>query len=569
MRKEILLACATLLYLLLFGVVLIKLQHGQKQQSESRNPISTFATLPTSEQISASATAAAATFHIRAGIGLAPRISPPLVGVPITAAEQSTPHAPRAAQVLAAAAESAPLVVAAGGLTPVLRPSFCPLASAAAVTSWRELRNHLQWAPRAGANVRGDFLNIAMAGSPTWFCDKHPPNVKPWVVPRRYAPRDLHVGIFSGEQIVYSRAVTARDTWLSEGVSSDLYTSTVDRNAPTVGFEDWGLRPDWKVGGKDTLSLQLLAMMHAYEAHPEKQWYGTFGCDTHINVDHALLMLEAHDSTEKLWITLGGMQGTGPRRGQQPSWKPGNWTGPWTGRKSGSIRTADWPERLEDGYLWTSGATGWFVSNPAMKAFAAAVPKFLAQHSSMISELCYCPDRITSVIFALLGQRPTTLSKHWLRASAPSAPDSSHADTRHAEEWLLSHYLTPRRMVAQHERSTHEKLDRMVNAGMGAEISEWGAQFVTRHAAMVARRAGDVLHLCPTFPPEVLHEETAAPALNSNPPYASAGSALDDAGVAAFRADIGLHFARLRFLQAQVGALAEEATALVTQAIAR
>ena len=57
---------------------------------------------------------------------------------------------------------------------------------------------------------------------------------------------------------------------------------------------------------------------------------------------------------------------------------------------------------------WTSGATGFWLSNPVAKKFAEAWPDFRNRHKAEALR-CYCPDVITGELLQLLGFSPTRM----------------------------------------------------------------------------------------------------------------------------------------------------------------
>ena len=61
-----------------------------------------------------------------------------------------------------------------------------------------------------------------------------------------------------------------------------------------------------------------------------------------------------------------------------------------------------------------------------------------------------------------------------------------------AKEMTVYHYMSPRKMLHADLRATHEKLDRMVNAGAGQAIVDFFRSFVDTHFESLRRRQAEV-----------------------------------------------------------------------------
>jgi hypothetical protein len=113
------------------------------------------------------------------------------------------------------------------------------------------------------------------------MCGHLPVDVSPWVAPTRYGPNDLAVGIYTGEDIVLTRGLAARDTWLNAVPHVALYTVTDVPAAPTVGVAPD--RPEL-AGQKGAHLAQLAGLADLHRRFPRCSWYYIVGCDTYVKV---------------------------------------------------------------------------------------------------------------------------------------------------------------------------------------------------------------------------------------------------------------------------------------------
>lgn len=340
---------------------------------------------------------------------------------------------------------------------------FCP-ADSYSTTAWKKKRRFVgtkKERSKAGGICQGKYAH-ENKGDRRWFCDKLGMDDSPFVAPIRYTKDDLVVGIFTGETIVYSRGLSVQDTWLNPLPNKVLYTGTTLENVPTVGFERLGKQADWK-DRQSAQWTQLYGLQDMYRRYPDKQWYHIVGCDTYVNVDNALLMLAEFDSTKPYWIAKSRY----PTSDMEPM-----------------IDTAAYPRWRGDGYTWTSGAWGWYLSNPVAKAYSEALDDFMGEHDTL--KICYCPDKVTGLFLSLLGFDITEIPGRWNHGYQHCAPDSTTSPLVDAEGWTLTHYLTPRKILALHELVLHEKADRMRTDT--AMLSEWQAELIELHDDTIKRK---------------------------------------------------------------------------------
>merc|ERR1712048_352511 len=86
------------------------------------------------------------------------------------------------------------------------------------------------------------------------------------------------------------------------------------------------------------------------------------------------------------------------------------------------IDTAAYPRWKGDGYTWSSGAWGWYLSNPVAKAYSEALDDFMGEHDTL--KICYCPDKVTGLFLSLLGFDITLIPGKWNRGYQHCAPDT-------------------------------------------------------------------------------------------------------------------------------------------------
>ncbi len=281
--------------------------------------------------------------------------------------------------------------------------------------------------------------------NPTYFCDKLHNNLKPWNFTGRYNTDDFVIGLFSGENIFYSRANTCRDTWLHEFKHWYIYGATTEPLVPITGLEKYGVKP-YHVRHSDVQLIQLYGLREMYVNHPDKKWYGIWGDDTMLHPEYMLNLISKYNHEEALWIS------------------PGVWPSklkPW-------INVDKYPkfpkaQKDKNHYMWSSGAFGWFFTNSVMKDYAEHIEEFVAENR--VSEICFCPDKITGLLLSLLGHEITQLPRKEQDSMLAGDVDSYESTPRRVEEYVLYHYLFPSKMVAADERIKHEKLDRIVNCG--------------------------------------------------------------------------------------------------------
>lgn len=166
--------------------------------------------------------------------------------------------------------------------------------------------------------------------------------------------------------------------------------------------------------------VQLNGLADLYHRFPTAKWYYIVGCDTcdaklnlravshrctvwrhrymlrcryrYVNLDYALRMLDAYNASEPWWVANVAYP---PIR--------------YKVNVSATFGTKDEPfpnRAYGENFVWTSGAHGWWLSNPVAKAFAAAWPSFDGNFSAPLSNL----RRIAAscIVLRMPLQMPTT-----------------------------------------------------------------------------------------------------------------------------------------------------------------
>lgn len=138
-----------------------------------------------------------------------------------------------------------------------------------------------------------------------------------------------------------------------------------------------------------------------------------------------------------------------------------------------------------------------------MKAFAAIADAYVPFSKTFCDagNPLLCPDKATGAFLSLLGFDITTIKAEWVARSEAYAVDAPMVAAPSQTDWWLSHYVRPRKMLALHERTLHEKIDRMQSAVAAANekspeegkkhsfvLEKWKASFLRRHQQIVQRK---------------------------------------------------------------------------------
>ena len=150
-----------------------------------------------------------------------------------------------------------------------------------------------------GDGMQGKWTKLAI--TPTYWCDKLFNNVQPWVRPK-ITTDDVVVGIYTGESLFYSRAVTTRDTWLLNFKHHYIFSAKSEPRLPVIGLMDL---PKYKrlvrnIESQNAQWAQLIGLKEMYERKPNEKWYYIVGCDNFVNADNILRRLDKFDHTKDL-----------------------------------------------------------------------------------------------------------------------------------------------------------------------------------------------------------------------------------------------------------------------------
>jgi hypothetical protein len=98
------------------------------------------------------------------------------------------------------------------------------------------------------------------------------------------------------------------------------------------------------------------------------------------------------------------------------------------------------------------------MSNAVAKAYAENSDRFMKEIPPF--EVCYCPDKITGLLLTLLGHHITTFAPEHQNSMLAYGADSGHMNDAalSVPEFMLYHYITPRKLLAADQRVHHEKV---------------------------------------------------------------------------------------------------------------
>lgn len=355
-------------------------------------------------------------------------------------------------------------------MEPVKVPYFCP----------PEVSNHNKWEKVERPNINYRFGGQAMfqdryyaSNKSHWFCDKLQNNLDPWVEPK-LSPDDFVIGMYTGERIFYSRSSVVVDTWLHRFKHHYLYAALGEPSIPVQGLEKYNLKPEYR-DSYVTAYVQIWGLKDLYYKNPNAKWYYIVGCDTFLNSDYMMRALESFDPSKDWWISSGVYPNTFQKNENLTGWDK------WWGKGNKK-------------FDWFTGAVGWFLSNSVMKAYAENIDKFMTDNN--IRKICYCPDKITGMVLSLLGYHITKFPNEWVRGwNAMAVDGKSHNMYSGTKEYVQYHYVSPYKMAMAEHRVTHEKLDRIINAGDPNRVVSFFREFIDKHYSVLKRRMRQVKYL--------------------------------------------------------------------------
>jgi len=374
-------------------------------------------------------------------------------------------------------------------MEPVLSPYFCP----------PEVSDHEKWVNEISRNLSYRFTAQAMftnryeaSNDPQWFCNKVQNNLEPWIEPK-LTPDDFCIGIYTGERIFYSRSSIVVDTWLQPFKHHYLYAALGEPTIPVQDLQEHNLKPEYK-DSFTTAYVQLWGLKDMYYKNPNAKWYYIVGCDTFLNVDYMMRVLEDFDPSKDWWITQGNA-----RRKFDKSVNISGWPRYWGGQSRQ--------------FQWWTGAVGWFLSNSVMKAYAENIDKFMAEND--IRKICYCPDINTGQVLSLLGFKITRFPSKWSKSFSANAVDGLGQDMwSGTNEYVQYHYLSPYKMAMAEHRISHEKLDRIINTGNPNRVVSYFREFIDKHYDVLKRRMRQVKYLARVAKAEIKYRPWDIPCVD-------------------------------------------------------
>jgi hypothetical protein len=324
----------------------------------------------------------------------------------------------------------------------------------------------------------------------SWMCNKPiAVDLRAW----RDAPRTRHnqlsISVYSGDNIAFSRAMVCRDTWARNFPETTLIVSKHGEPiVPVVAMRD--LYPRWFPPGMDPVeNLQLFAYAEQLRRHPRARWFYTIGDDTYVEADYLLHFLDdltpVNQSIEQAtdiprWVMFCEIPQKMPTyfniSRYEDTWLP--------------------EHRQKNQFIWCSGAVGWFLSRAAVEMFVDELETFLtllyAKEEQLSWKNHHACDVTTGLLLTLLGIRPekppvTDNGVDWLKVFHVEAIDSRSVHEAFASRPHY-HYVSPMRMITLDQRATHEKMDRMINAGRLDWLVEFMRDFVDDHYRMLRRK---------------------------------------------------------------------------------
>ena len=156
---------------------------------------------------------------------------------------------------------------------------------------WERAAPTLPWLPRGG-ETRGElyangsykhFNTLSGPVSAQWYCDKLATNLEPWIAASgQLDVADVIVGVYTGESLFHTRAMTSAATWLTRFPHAYLYAATGSATVPVIGLgARYHLQPDY-VTMSDVQPLQIVAVRDMYLRHPNAKWFYIVGDDTYV-----------------------------------------------------------------------------------------------------------------------------------------------------------------------------------------------------------------------------------------------------------------------------------------------
>ncbi len=360
---------------------------------------------------------------------------------------------------------------------------FCPDGSAKAAS----------WQLKAGQPLNATELRRG-----TWMCDKPIAiDLSPWTAPAKTQADDVSISVYSGDNIIFSRAIACRDTWMQKFPNTSfLFSKDGDPSVSVIGMKH--IYPRWFPENQDPVeNLQLFAYKELLKRSPNAHWYYTIGDDTYVNKDYLLTLLDdllpgnmtvAEAASTPRWIVLC----------ENPV--------PVFAAFNTSRYESTWLPRYKakKEFTWCTGATGWFLSRPAVELIDKELETFLELLYEAPGAIPWrnhhACDVTTGLLLTLLGvepERPPNVRK-WQNLFFAGNVESNR-NQQVGMQRPHYHYVGPLRMLTLDQRAEHEKIDRIINAGRVDWLLESYRAFVNDHYSTLRRSMVRYRHLRENF----------------------------------------------------------------------
>jgi hypothetical protein len=208
----------------------------------------------------------------------------------------------------AAASTTKPTSVTTRVLPLQTKPSFCGPA-VSDNEKWKAERADMLKRKQFGGSGEGQG-HWKKAVYPTYFCDKLHYNLDQWVKPKLH-PKDLVIGVFTGETLFYGRTSALRDTWLLHFPHHYIFSAHSEERIPVTGLAAKYSKkyPSYTTDHEGSMNAQwsqLLGLKEMVLNSPHQKWYYIVGCDNYVHPDYVLRMLEMYDATKPIVVAQYG-----------------------------------------------------------------------------------------------------------------------------------------------------------------------------------------------------------------------------------------------------------------------
>jgi hypothetical protein len=327
-----------------------------------------------------------------------------------------------------------------------------------------------------------------------WTCDKGlEVDLRPWIDAHKTKREDLSISVYSGDNIIFSRALASRDTWMQKFRNTSFIVSLHGNPVvPVIPMKT--LYPHWFKDGTDPVeNLQLFAYKEQLKRHPNAKWFYTIGDDTYIHPDYILTFLDeiipSNMTVSEYTKTPRWMTFCRTAYDMPPGFNISRYNKTWL------------PEyRAKNQFSWCSGAVGWFLSRPAVQMFTDELELFLenlyADSTPSTWRNHHACDVTSGLLLTLLGIRPEMIPRNtkWPGLFRSEGIDNEYAQLSRTERPHY-HYLYPTSMLAVDHRVTHEKIDRIINSGKIEALISYFREFVDEHYDTLRKKMVEIRYV--------------------------------------------------------------------------